>query len=299
MKDLINLLESNSIEYKSNEPMKAHTSFKIGGPADILVTVRSLDGLRLVVSKCVEQGIRWMILGRGSNLLVSDDGIEGAVIALDGEFKEYEVSGDTISCGAALSLTRLCSVAADNSLSGLEFAYGIPGSVGGAVYMNAGAYGGETKDVVTEVTYLTPDGEIGVMLNKDIHFSYRCSIFKDNGSIILKAKYKLQLDDRFAIQARMDDYMNRRRTKQPLELPSAGSVFKRPEGAFAGGLIEQCGLKGRTVGGAQVSEKHAGFIVNIGGATAQDVLDLVKLIQDTVLRETGFVLECEIIKIGR
>ena len=299
MTKLIEILDKNGVGYKLDEPMKNHTSFRIGGPADIMITVCSTDELRLVITACKENGVPWMILGRGSNLLVSDDGIEGAVIVLDGDFKNCEVVGDTIVSGAAMSLTRLCTIAAEHSLSGLEFAYGIPGSVGGAVYMNAGAYGGETKDVAAEAEYLTPDGEIGVFTNAELDFGYRRTIFKDNGFIILRAKYKLTPDNREDIQARMDDYMNRRRTKQPLELPSAGSVFKRPEGAFAGALIEGCGLKGRTVGGAQVSEKHAGFIVNIGSATAEDVLGLVELIRETVQRETGYTLECEIIRTGR
>ena len=293
------LLNNNNIEYKPHEPMRVHTTFKIGGAADALVFVRSVDELRLVLGACRDTGTPWMILGKGSNLLISDDGIDGAVIALDGDFKSISVEGDTITCGAAVSLSKLCTVAAEHSLSGLEFAYGIPGSVGGAVYMNAGAYGGETKDVVTEVTYLTPDGEIGTYSADELGFGYRRSVFKDNSNIILHAKYKLTPDDREQIQARMDDCMDRRRTKQPLEYPSAGSVFKRPEGAYAGTLIEQCGLKGRAVGGAQVSEKHAGFIINTGGATCRDVMDLVAEVQDVVKRDTGYFLECEIIRTGR
>ena len=240
-----------------------------------------------------------MILGNGSNLLVSDNGIEGAVITLDGDFKEITVDGDIITSGSGAKLSRLCSVALENSLTGLEFAYGIPGSVGGAMYMNAGAYGGEMKDVALSVTALTPDGEIREVPAEELALGYRTSIFKTNGDIILFAKYKLAQGDPAAIKEKMDDVMNRRKTKQPLEYPSAGSVFKRPEGAFAGTLIEQCGLKGKTVGGAQVSEKHAGFIINIGGATCDDVMGLVKLVQDTVKAETGYFLEREIIRTGR
>jgi UDP-N-acetylmuramate dehydrogenase len=279
--------------------MKAHTTFKIGGAADVFITVNSIDELRLAVGACRENGVPYMILGKGSNLLISDDGIEGAVIALDGAFKELTVEGDTITSGAGVSLSKLCTVALENGLSGLEFAYGIPGTVGGAVYMNAGAYGGETKDVCTEATYLAPDGTVGTCPAEDLDFSYRHSIFKENDNIILFAKYKLTPDNADEIRARMDDFMNRRRTKQPLEYPSAGSVFKRPEGAFAGTLIEQCGLKGKTVGGAQVSEKHAGFIINVGDATCDDVMNLVRLVQDTVKAQTGYVLEREIIRTGR
>lgn len=299
MQELIALLDKNHIEYKPDEPMKGHTTFKIGGAADVLITVRTVDELRVAVAACRDTSTPWMMLGKGSNLLISDDGIEGAVIALDGDFKSITVSGDEITCGAALSLSKLCTVAADNSLTGLEFAYGIPGSVGGAVYMNAGAYGGETKDVIAEVTYMTPDGEVGTLTNEQLAFGYRTSVFKSNHNIILFAKYILAAGDREEILARMNDVMERRRTKQPLEYPSAGSVFKRPAGAFAGTLIEQCGLKGRSVGGAQVSEKHAGFIINAGGAACRDVTELVALVQDTVRRETGYELECEIIRTGR
>lgn len=299
MQQLITVLENNNIEYKLNEPMKAHTTFKIGGAADLYIIVRSVDELRLVIAACADAGVPRMILGKGSNLLVSDSGIDGAVIALDGDFKSITAEGDVVCCGAALGLAKLCTTAAEHSLSGLEFAYGIPGSVGGAVYMNAGAYGGEMKDVVCEVTYMTPDGDVGTLTNGELDFDYRSSIFKKNNNIILFAKYKLTPDDKAEILARMDDVMNRRRTKQPLEYPSAGSVFKRPEGAFAGTLIEQCGLKGKSIGGAQVSEKHAGFIINAGGATCDDVTRLVALVQDTVARETGYRLECEIIRTGR
>ena len=299
MDKLIKILKQNNIDFITNEPMKAHTTFKIGGPADVLVSVKNSQELRVAVKACRDFNIPMMILGKGSNLLVSDEGIDGAVIMLEGVFRDYSVEGSHISCGAGVPLSKLCIAAQENGLAGLEFAYGIPGSVGGAVYMNAGAYGGETKDVCCEVIYLTPAGEIGTYLEDELDFSYRHSIFTENENIILFAKYRLTPDDPAAIKARMDDYLDRRRTKQPLDYPSAGSVFKRPPGAFAGTLIEQCGLKGKSVGGAQVSEKHAGFIVNAGGATCDDVMDLVKLVQDTVKEQTGFELKCEIIRTGR
>lgn len=299
MQELMTVLENNRIEYKTHEPMKAHTTFKIGGAADLYITVRTVDELRAAITACRDTTTPWMMLGKGSNLLVSDDGIEGAVILLEGDFKSITADGDTITAGAGVSLSKVCAVAAEHCLAGLEFAYGIPGSVGGAVYMNAGAYGGETKDVVAEVTYMTPDGTVGTLTNDQLAFGYRTSVFKQNGNIILSAKYQLTPDDHDLILARMDDYMTRRRTKQPLEFPSAGSVFKRPVGAFAGSLIEQCGLKGRRVGGAQVSEKHAGFIINAGDATCTDVQNLVRLVQDTVRQQTGYELECEIIRTGR
>ena len=299
MKYLIDTLNKRNITYVCDEPMSAHTTFKIGGAADILITVNNIDELQTALKAAEASDVPVMILGNGSNLLVSDDGIEGAVITLDGEFKEITVDGDVITSGAGAKLSRLCTVALEHGLSGLEFAYGIPGSVGGAMYMNAGAYGGEMKDVALSVTALTPDGDIREVPAEELALGYRTSIFKANGDIILFSKYKLHTGDKAAIKSRMDDVMERRKSKQPLEFPSAGSVFKRPEGAYAGTLIEQCGLKGRTVGGAQVSEKHAGFIINIGGATCDDVMDLVKLVQDTVKSETGYYLEREIIRTGR
>lgn len=299
MKELTAFLDEQKIEYRLDEPMKAHTTFKIGGNADLYIVANTLEELRVITAKLKAADIPYMMLGKGSNLLVSDEGIEGAVIELSGDFKEIRVDGDTITCGAGVTLSKLCTVALEHSLSGLEFAYGIPGSVGGAVFMNAGAYSGETKDVVEEVVFLDNNGEIATYTNEEVRFSYRYSIFKETGEIILFSKYKLTKDDPESIKARMDDFMNRRRTKQPLEYPSAGSVFKRPEGAFAGTLIEQCGLKGKTVGGAQVSEKHAGFIINVGGATCEDVMNLVKLVQDTVKSETGYTLERELIRTGR
>lgn len=295
----ISSLQEKNIAYQLAEPMKVHTTFKIGGPADILLTVCSVDELRYVVALCAGEGVPYMLLGKGSNLLVSDEGIDGAVIATDGELKELSVDGDTITCGAGVALSKLCTTALDSGLSGLEFAYGIPGTVGGAVYMNAGAYGGEMKDVVAEVTALTRQGEVITYGADELRFGYRTSVFKMNGDIILYTKYKLHRGPKEDIRARMDDFMNRRRTKQPLEYPSAGSVFKRPEGAFAGTLIEQCGLKGATIGGAQVSEKHAGFIINTGDATCDDVMSLVRLVQEKVQADTGYSLEREIIRIGR
>ena len=299
MKQLTDTLNEKNISYIENEPMSLHTTFKIGGAADYLITVQNLDELKAVLNACKADGIPWMILGNGSNLLVSDDGIEGAVIVLDGDFKEIIVDGETITAGAGAKLSKLCTVALDESLTGLEFAYGIPGTVGGAMYMNAGAYGGEMKDAAESVTALTTEGEVKTFEAAELGLGYRTSVFKTNGDIILFSKYNLHTGDKEVIRERMYDVMERRRSKQPLEFPSAGSVFKRPKGAFAGTLIEQCGLKGKTVGGAQVSEKHAGFIINAGGATCKDVMGLVKLVQDTVKTETGYYLEREIIRTGR
>lgn len=280
-----------------DSPMKEHTTFRIGGPADYFITVYNVEQLRSVLMFCKQNCVEYMLLGNGSNLLVSDEGLRMAVIRLAGEFKEISHKDNTVTCGAGLTLARLCTYAMQNSLSGLEFAFGIPGTVGGAVYMNAGAYGGEMKDVLKKVTHLTQDGEIQTVDAESLNLSYRFSEYKNNGAIILFAEYSLQEGDKDEIKALMDDIMNRRVTKQPLEYPSAGSVFKRPEGAFAGALIEQCGLKGYAVGGAQVSEKHSGFIINIGGATCDDVINLVAHIQKTVKEQTGFTLEREIIRL--
>ncbi len=291
------LAEKVGFEYLENEPLCRHTSFKIGGDAELFVTVFNSEQLKAVVDTCKENDIPLFILGKGSNLLISDNGLKGVVLTLGGEFRNISVKENTITCGAGVNLAKLCTFAMNRSLKGLEFAFGIPGSVGGAVFMNAGAYGGEMKDVVTSVTYLSKDSKVLTLDSSQLDFSYRHSVFKDNGGIVLSATIQLQRGKQDEIKALMDDIMNRRKSKQPLEYPSAGSVFKRPQGNFAGTLIEQCGLKGKTIGGAQVSEKHAGFIINIGGATCEDVLNLVRFIQDTVKEETGYFLEREIIHI--
>lgn len=290
-------LTNFNIEYKQDVPMSEHTSFKIGGNADCLITVKNTDELKTVISVCRECNVPYMLIGNGSNLLVSDNGIKGAVIRLEGQFKDITIKGDTIFAGAGASLTKLCLDAWKASLTGLEFGYGIPGSVGGAAYMNAGAYGGEMKDVVVSCTHLDPELNVGEFTLNELDLSYRHSVYMKGEYIILSVTLKLKKGDSTAIKNRMDELMQKRKDKQPLEYPSAGSVFKRPEGAFAAALIEECGLKGRQVGGAQVSEKHSGFIVNKGGATCQDVLDLVKIIQDEVKSKTGFDLHREIIHI--
>lgn len=294
IRELASKLGFNYIE---NEPLSKHTSFKIGGNAQMFVSVENVPQLQGVLKGCKEHDIPLFILGKGSNLLISDDGIKGVVLTLDGEFKNISIEENKIIAGAGANLSRLCTFALNNSLSGLEFAYGIPGSVGGAAYMNAGAYGGEMKDVVVSVTHITPEGEVATLDANCLEFAYRHSVYKTNDNIILFVTFELREDNTDDIKARMDDFMTRRKTKQPLEYPSAGSVFKRPVGNFAGTLIEQCGLKGKTIGGAQVSEKHAGFIINIGEATCKDVLDLVEYVQNTVKEETGYFLEREIIYI--
>lgn len=293
---IFNLAEILGCEARQNEPMSKHTSFKIGGNADAYIKVNNLSKLSTILKECQDSNVDYMILGNGSNLLVSDEGIKGAVIRLDGDFRKITLVDDTtIFCGAGATLAYLCKFALNCGLSGLEFAWGIPGTVGGAVFMNAGAYDGEMKDVVHSVSHISPSGEIGRIEKDDLKFGYRTSVYRNNNMIITGVTLKLKKGNLDEIRAKMDDYMSRRSTKQPLEYPSAGSVFKRPEGNFAGALIEQCGLKGKLCGGAQVSEKHAGFIINKSNATAKDVRDLISQIQKTVSDKTGYNLECELI----
>ena len=291
-------LEKLNIKFSLNEPMHRHTSFKIGGAADVFVSVATTEEFAKVLSFCGEIGVPVTVLGKGSNLLVSDKGIEGAVICLE-NLNGITRIGEKIVAGAGVNLATLCTFAANEGLTGLEFAFGIPGSVGGAVYMNAGAYGGEMKDVLESVTAVSENGEVLTLCGEELCLSYRSSVFQKTGATVVEAVFALNKGETAEIKAQMTDIMGRRKAKQPLELPSAGSTFKRPEGYFAGTLIEQCGLKGLTVGGAQVSTKHAGFVVNVGGATAQDVLDLIKKVQEIVLEKTGVTLEPEVIFIGR
>lgn len=293
---IFNLAEILGCEARKYEPMSKHTSFKIGGNADVYIKVNNLSKLSTILKECLASDVDYMILGNGSNLLVSDDGIRGVVIRLDGDFRKITLLDDTtIFCGAGATLAYLCKFALNCGLSGLEFAWGIPGTVGGAVFMNAGAYDGEMKDVVHSVSHISPSGEIGRTEKENMNFGYRTSVYRSNNMIITGVTLKLKKGNPDEIRAKMDDYMSRRSTKQPLEYPSAGSVFKRPEGNFAGALIEQCGLKGKTCGGAQVSEKHAGFIINKSNATSKDVRDLIGEIQKTVSEKTGYNLECELI----
>lgn len=291
------LSKESGFTYIENEPLKKHTTFKIGGEAQMFVSVENIDQLKAVLDACKQNDIPLFVLGKGSNLLISDDGMSGVVLTLEGEFKDISIKENKITAGAGVNLAKLCTFALSHSLSGLEFAYGIPGSVGGAAYMNAGAYDGEMKDVVLSVTHITRDGEVVTLDAKDLDLSYRHSVYKTNDNIILFVTVELCSKNADEIKAKMDDFMNRRKTKQPLEFPSAGSVFKRPQGNFAGTLIEQCGLKGKTIGGAQVSQKHSGFIINVGDATCKDVLDLIEFVQKTVKDETGYFLEREIIHI--
>ena len=281
-----------------DEPMKNHTSFKIGGPAAALCAPKDRRQLRELVGFVQREGVDSWYIGNGSNLLVSDAGLNGIAILLDSSFDgEIEVDGTVLLAPAGKKLSAVCAAACAAGLTGLEFAYGIPGSVGGAVYMNAGAYGGEMKDRLLWVEYLAPTGEIVRLEQEQLSLSYRHSRFMEEGmqgSCIVRAAFGLQRGEKAAIQSEMDRILNQRRQKQPLEYPSAGSTFKRPQGAFAAQLIDKCGLKGFTVGGAQVSEKHAGFVINTGKATCADVLELTRQVRECVQEKTGYLLELEV-----
>lgn len=281
-----------------NERLDRHTTFKVGGPSKALLQVETTEELKAVLRLLKEEGEDFFILGNGSNLLVSDEGYDGYVIKLVGDFLSVKLEGDSIVAGAGVLLSKVCTFARDNALSGLEFAYGIPGTVGGAMVMNAGAYGGEMKDV-TESVSLLYNGDIVTRTAEEMQFGYRDSIIKHDDYIVLETRFKLKKGSTEEIAAAMNDYMDRRRSKQPLEFPSAGSTFKRPEGAFAGKLIEDSGLKGFRVGGASVSVKHAGFVVNDQNGTAADIDELMKRVAERVKKDSGFVLEPEVIRIGR
>ncbi len=299
--ELKSFLEEQMCSYKENEPMSAHTSFKIGGPADIFIEPASEEMLKSVIDFLNEKEIPITVIGNGSNLLVSDLGIEGAVIHISNGLSEITLDEyNVIKCQSGIKLSLLCSFAAEHGLSGLEFAWGIPGLVGGAVYMNAGAYDSEIKNVITECTYLTRDGKFETIKAEDMRLGYRTSIFKEKKDLIItSAKFSLTPAPIEAIREKMDALLQRRKSKQPLDFPSAGSTFKRPTGNFAGTLIEMCGLKGYTIGGAQVSEKHAGFVINVGGSTASDVKRLIEHVSETVFLQTSVRLEPEVEFIGR
>ena len=282
---------------KLDQPMDRYTTFRIGGPADVMFFPETPQEILVAQALATESGVPVTVIGCGSNLLVSDAGIRGLVIALGKPFSRIEVRGNAIFAQAGARLSAVANAALAHGLMGLEFASGIPGSVGGGAYMNAGAYGGQLSDVLTEVELLR-DGMAVRVPASEMDFGYRHSAAMESGALITGATFALQPGDPEEIRARMDDLNGRRRDKQPLEYPSAGSTFKRPEGYFAGALIEQAGLKGCRIGGAMVSEKHAGFIVNAGNATAQDVFELIMRVQHTVLDRSGVWLEPEVRLIG-
>lgn len=282
-----------SIDAVQDEPMRNHTSFKIGGPADIFVSPRTEDEVIEALSFLKENDIPFTVIGNGSNLLVSDKGIRGCVISLGKNFTSLSCIDDTIYSSSGTLLSRIANLAYENSLTGFEFASGIPGSLGGAIVMNAGAYGGEMKDVVVTTKYIDTDGSIKKCTRTEHEFLYRKSRF-GNGEIILSSSLKLKKGSKEEIKETMNDLAGRRKDKQPLEYPSAGSTFKRPEGYFAAKLIDDAGLRGFGIGGAMVSDKHCGFVINKGDATFDDVVRLISHIQSVVFEKFGVSLEPEV-----
>ncbi|MCQ2451305.1 MAG: UDP-N-acetylmuramate dehydrogenase [Clostridia bacterium] len=293
----VSKLKENKIEYSLYERMKKHTTFKIGGEADVFVAPLNEIELEFVLKTANEYSVPVFILGKGSNILVSDKGIEGAVVCLN-KMDKITVEGEEIICESGANLSAVCMAALENGLTGLEFAYGIPGSVGGALYMNAGAYGGEMSDVVACAYCIDKNGNETYIEKDKMELSYRHSVFM-NGLIVTKVILKLKKGDKAEIKAKMQELLARRKDKQPLDFPSAGSTFKRPQGNFAGTLIEKCGLKGEKVGGAAVSQKHAGFIINQNNATSKDVLDLIDKVRQGVYKSENIMLEPEVIFVGR
>lgn len=284
-------------EIKNSVLMKNYTSFRVGGPADVFVTPNTYEKIRDVIKICKQHDIPYFILGNGSNLLVKDGGIRGVVISFS-KLNDISVEGEMVIAESGAILARVANMALKNNLSGLEFAHGIPGSIGGAVAMNAGAYNGEICQVIESATIIDTEGNIRQISKDDMELSYRNSAILKNEYVVLKAIFKLQQGEHEAIKGRMDDLMKRRKEKQPLEYPSAGSTFKRPEGYFAAKLIEDSNLKGVNVGDAEVSIKHSGFIINKGSASAKDILDLIDIVKEKVNEEFKVKLSTEVRIVG-
>lgn len=283
---------------KENEPMKKHTTFRVGGPADYFLTPENVEQVQETVLLLKENDIPYYIVGNGSNLLVGDLGYRGAIIQIFQKMNQIEIDGEYVYAEAGALLSKIAAKALSNELTGFEFASGIPGTLGGAVMMNAGAYGGEIKQVIQEATVLKQTGEIAKLAVDEMELSYRSSIFSKNGDIVLSAVLKLEKGNKESIRTRMDELKEQRVTKQPLEYPSAGSTFKRPEGYFAGKLIQDAGLRGFQVGGAQVSEKHCGFVINKENASAADIVSLMEQVSDKVEAQFGVRLEPEVKRLG-
>lgn len=282
-------------EYSLNEPLAQYTTMRIGGKCDILVIPKEEKQISELIKLCRSEEIPYFVLGRGSNVLVQDSGYRGCIIYI-GKYKaRIEIDGEYITATAGAGLGTICKCAMESALTGMEFAYGIPGAIGGALYMNAGAYGGEMKNIVVSCRYIDENGDICEMKAEDMQLSYRHSCFSGRKCVITSVTLKLKQGEKTEIKAFMDELMDRRREKQPLEYPSCGSTFKRPEGYFAAALIEECGLKGYSVGGAQVSEKHSGFVINRNNASYEDVMALVAHIKKTVREQKGVELECEML----
>jgi UDP-N-acetylmuramate dehydrogenase len=301
MKDLADKLrELNIGSVKVNEPLANHTTMKIGGPADILIEPSSIDNLKIAVDTIKDSGIKWTVIGRGSNLLVSDNGIEGAVIKLGSGLDELEIEGTKVVAGGGLSLVNFAITISRKGLSGLEFAGGIPGSIGGAVYMNAGAHGSDISQILEKAYVLFEDGSLEWLSNEEMKFSYRTSVLqKERPGIVVAAVFQLKEGNREEIVAELQKNKDYRKETQPYNYPSCGSVFRNPLPDYAGNLIEKSGLKGHRIGGAQISELHANFIVNTGNAKAEDVLGLIQHVKDTVMELHGVKMETEVEIIGR
>ena len=295
-KKLLSILKEEQV--KKDEPMKNHTTFRVGGPAAYFVTPQTVEEVSKVIEACTQENVPYYIVGNGSNLLVSDKGYEGVIIQIYKQMNQVEVEGTQIRAQAGALLSIIAKRALDAELTGFEFAAGIPGTLGGACVMNAGAYGGEMKDVLQSVTVLTDKGEVKVLAKEELELGYRTSVIAKKGYIVLEAVIELQKGEKEAIQTVMDELKEKRVTKQPLEYPSAGSTFKRPEGYFAGKLIQDAGLRGFQVGGAQVSEKHCGFVINKDQATASDVMNLMNQVSDKVYEAFGVRLEPEVKRLG-
>lgn len=295
-KCLLHILDEKDI--KLDEPMKKHISFRVGGPADILVKPRSEEQIKEVIAFVKKENIPYIVKGNGSNLLVKDGGIRGIVIEISDNFNSYEIEGKTIKVQSGALLSIIGKAALKQNLKGFEFAAGIPGTIGGALSMNAGAYGGEMKDIVKSVRLMDTEGNIFDFTNEQMEFGYRKSILSQSDYIVLSSEIELEEGNYEEIKGNMSDFSSRRITKQPLNLPSAGSTFKRPEGYFASKLIDDSGLKGLTLRGAQVSDKHCGFVVNLGEAKAKDILDLMYVVKSTVKNKFGVTLEEEVKILG-
>lgn len=296
-KGLEDILDKDSIKY--NEPMKKHTTMKVGGLCDCMVEPSSIEEIQKVLEYVKENNIKYYIIGNGSNLLVKDEGVHALIIKIANKFSGFEVNGEYIKAYSGCSVPKLSQIAKENSLSGLEFACGIPGSVGGGIRMNAGAYGSEMVNVVEKVGFLDENGNLKEIDGKDAHFTYRHSMFVDNPQyVVVYAIYKLVKGNKEEISKIMEENMNSRKQKQPIEYPNFGSVFKRPEGYFVGKLVDECGLKGYKIGGAQVSTKHSGFMINIGDATCKDVLDLIEYVKEKVYEKFNVKLQEEVVILG-
>ncbi len=295
---LQHLCEQYGCRLETDVILSRHTTFRIGGTADFWVEISSVQGLQALLQYCKTQKLPYFVMGKGSNILAADAGFRGVILHLGNEFSQITLSNHVMTCQAGASLGSAARMAAEHSLSGMECLSGIPGTIGGALYMNAGAYGSEMKDVVVSCMYVSDDGKLCTMDLSEMELSYRHSIFSENGGVIVSVTLFLTPGNQDEIYQKMEELLVQRKTKQPLEFPSAGSTFKRPQGSYASLLIDQCGLKGRSVGDAQVSEKHCGFVVNKGSASCADVLQLCEEVKAEVQAKTGYVLELEPILLG-